>query len=294
MSDQATPVAPEPVVVNLPEPIVPVTEVDIPADGGFPAEPELPLEAPKEPVAADAPKPDEPKPLKKSAFQSRVDALTIQRDKALKREEDALRQAELYKAMAEGKPPAADPANPDAAPALAPTVGLLPGSPEFTKAVRDEAVRIAANDLAKSRTDGLLAAGNTEFKDFTDRCNVVASLGAGDRPDFMQIVTDPQVLPDGHKVIAQLAEHPDEAARILALPTVQMTAALVKFQAEISKAPAPKPLSSAPAPIKTIDGQTRGSDEPNDNDSMEVYAAKYKAQQAKKLTERQPSRFARH
>lgn len=301
MSDPASPAAPEPIApavapVSDPAPAV-VTEIDIPDDGGFPADPAPdPAPAPEPAAAASAdPAPAEPKTIKKSPYQGRIDALTAQRTAAERRAEEAERQAELYKAMAEGKSPPADPnADPSAPPAPSPTVGLVPGSPEFQKAVRDEAARIAAAETAKARTDGLLSAGNADYKDFTERCNVVASLGAGDRADFMQIVTDPTVIPDGHKVIAELAEHPDDAARILALQTVQMTAALVKFQAEISKPTPPKPLSSAPAPIKTIDGQSRGNDEPSDKDDMATYAAKYRKQQAEKLKAGQPARFARH
>lgn len=296
MSDPAVSAAPEPVapaVAPVPDPApAVVTEVDIPADGGFPADPapELPLEVPKAADGADAPKPDEPKPIKKSPYQARIDALTAQREQERREKEELKRQVELYKAMADGQTPPADP-NVDPA---APVSKAFATQADFDRAVKEHAATLAAQEAAKARTDGLLKAGNTEYKDFTDRCNVVASLGAGDRADFMQIVTDPAVIPDGHKVIAQLAENPDEAARILALPTVQMTAALVKFQAEISKAPAPKPLSNVPPPIRPIDGQSHGSDEPSESDSMAEYARKFKAQQEKKLREGMPARFARH
>ena len=172
--------------------------------------------------------------------------------------------------------------------------GLVPGSPEFQKAVRDEAAQIAATEVAKSRTDAMLKTGHAAYKDFGERCNVVASLGAGDRPDFMQVVLDPNVIADGSKLIGQLAENPDEAARILALPSLQMAAALVKFETEHSKPIPPKPLSAVPPPIKTVDGQSRANDEPSDKDSMAEYARKYHAKQAEKLKSGSPARFARH
>lgn len=282
--------APEP-VVETPVPAAPViaTEVDIPDDGGFPA-PE-PEPAPEPPKAADAPPAEEPKPaIKKSPYQARIDTLTAQREAEKKRADDAIKEAELYRAIAEGK--AADAPPGDTPPASAPK--SFATQAEFDKAVREHAAQLSAQESAKAKTDTLLASGNTEYRDFTDRCNVVASLGAGDRPDFMQIVTDPTVIPDGHKVIAQLAENPDEAARILALPTVQMTAALVKFQAEQSKAPPPADISKVPPPIRPIDGQSRGSDEPKDTDDMATYAAKYKKLQADKLKNGSPARFAKH
>lgn len=297
MSAIGDPAAPAPVIPTPApaEPVstlpVPVTEVDIPADGGFPApDPVVDPAVPDPAAAAAVPDPNKPNPVKKNAFQARVDTLTArnaEKDRVIAEKEA---QLALYKAMAEGKDPAADP---NAPPAPA-NPGAYATKADFDKAVADTAAQIAASDAAKARTGKLLASGNTEFKDFTDRCNVVASLGAGDRPDFMQIVTDPDVITDGHKVIAQLADNPDEAARILALPTVQMTAALVKFQAENSKPAAPRPLSQAPAPIKTIDGMNRGNDAPNDKDDMNTYAAKYRAQQAEKLKSGSPARFARH
>lgn len=278
--------APEPVSTMPPVPEV-VTEVDIPADGGFPApEPE----APTEPVQVDAPKAeDEPKPVKKSPYQARIDTLTVQRTEATKRAEDAERQVALYRAMAE--------ANGTGEPAAATVTaqeGLIPGTPKFQDAVQAEARRMADAQASKAKFDKVFSNGNADFKDFNDRCEIVASLGAGDRPDFMQIVTDPDVIQDGHKVIAQLADNPDEAARILALPTVQMTAALVKFQAEHGK-PVARPLSAVTPPIKTIDGLSRGGDnEPKEGAPMAEYAAWYKKQQADKIKAGQPARFAKH
>ena len=72
--------APVPVLVSVapaPETTAIVNEIDIPADGGFPApQAELPLEAPKETVAADAPqKVEEPKVVKKSPYQARIDSI---------------------------------------------------------------------------------------------------------------------------------------------------------------------------------------------------------------------------
>lgn len=291
MSDPAILAAPTPEpVAAIPAAPAPITEVDIPADGGFPA----PVPTPEPTPAAAVPEPAqaEPVPVKKNAFQSRIDTLTAQRETERRRAEEAERQTELYRAMAEGKPPAAADPNAPPAPVLAPTPAFATPA-DFQKAVQAEAVKLAAQDVAKKRTDGLLKAGNTDYKDFTDRCNVVASLGAGDRPDFMQIVTDPEVILDGHKVIAQLADNPDEAARILALPTVQMAAALVKFQAEAAKVPN-RQVSSAPAPIKTIDGTARTDPEPKDTDDMATYAAKYQRLQEQRLKTNSPSRFARH
>lgn len=262
-------------LVNQPENTLIVNEVDIPDDGGFPA-PEA-EEAPAAIAEGTEAAPEPPK-FKKTAFQARIDTLTREREESKRRETDALKQVELYRAMAEGR---AVPEG-EGAPVAPQPQGLIPGTPEFTRAVLAEATKMAAVDAAKARTAGIMKAGASAYPDFNDRCNVVADLGAGDRADFMQIVTDPDVISDGHKVIAQLAENPEEAARILALPTVQMTAALVKFQAEANKAPVAKPISLAPAPIKPIDGTARADSDPKDSDPMRTYADKWQANRAAK------------
>jgi hypothetical protein len=293
MSDPATPAAPAPVstdpVAPVAEPTI-VTEVDIPEDGGFPApEPEAGPVVAADP--ADPAKPAEPAPIKKTPYDRRIDTLTAQRESEKRGREEAERRADLYKAMVDGKAP--DPAPDSAAPA--PALGTAFATPaDFQKAVDAKAAEIAAQNIAKEKMDGLLNKGRAEFKDFDDRCNEVARMGAGDRLDFMGIVSDPTIITDGQKLIAQLAENPDEAERILKLPTVQMTAALVKFQTEGNKAAPVRPLSAAPPPIKTIDGVSKGNDEPSDKDNMADYAAKYRKQQAEKLKNGQPARFARH
>lgn len=97
-------------------------------------------------------------------------------------------------------------------------------------------------------------AGKAEFPDFLDRCATVAALGATERPEFMQIVTD---MEDGHKVVAALADDPDLASRIIALPPHKMALELAKLSAPAPKRAAPQ--SKAPAPPRTVDGRALSS-----------------------------------
>jgi hypothetical protein len=73
----------------------------------------------------------------------------------------------------------------------------------------------------------------------------------------------------GQKAIMELADHPDEAERILALPPHRMALALAKLAApEPSK---PKPVSSLPPPIRPpAGGRARGEPDP-EKGSMEDY-----------------------
>lgn len=265
MSDTGTVETP----VNQPEKPEPVTTVEIPADGGLdgslqPTDGEKPVEtAPEAPKAAETqPEGEKPNKLKKSPYQARIDALVREREAKASEAAAARAEAEMYKAMAEGK----------AEGKLAPTQAEI-------EALVEAGIQRKAIERQSQK---VFQTGAAEYPDFNDRCNVVASLGAGERADFMQVITDPDIIPDGHKVIAQLAENPDEAARILALPTPQMSAALVKFQIEHSKG-ASKPVSSAPAPIKPIDGTSRPGGGMNDQQPMSEYAKEFYKSRAKRF-----------
>jgi len=99
-------------------------------------------------------------------------------------------------------------------------------------------------------------------------------MGFGDRADFMEIVTDPDIIPDGHKVLSALAADPDEARKIAKLPPAKMAAALVRYQANMKQPE--KPISSAPAPIKPIGGTAKPSI-PADTDDIAAWMAKRNA-----------------
>lgn len=260
--------------VNLPQKPEPIVNTDIPDDGGL----DNSLQPTDQPPADGAPAAEtppeavvKPEPLKKSPFQSRVDSLTAQREQERRGRVAAEEQLALANAMLRNGKPDGE---------IQPATGLT--QTQIDELVNRKAAELAASAASKKQTDRLVSAGNAEFHDFTDRCNIVASLGAGDRSDFMQVVTDPDTIPDGHKVIAQLAENPEEAARILALPTAQMSAALVRFQMEHSKPASGKQISGAPAPIRPLDGINRGTGAMTDNEPMGSYAAKFYADKAKK------------
>jgi hypothetical protein len=99
----------------------------------------------------------------------------------------------------------------------------------------------------RDRIDGVIAKGRAEFPDFDARSEAVVELGGRDRPDFALALAR---IPDAHRAVAKLAEDPDEAVRILALPTAQMNLALVKLatkaaaKATDAKSPAPKPAAT--------------------------------------------------
>lgn len=227
----------------IPETVIPVEET-----------PETPpeTEAKPEVVAETVAEPEKPK--RTPWYQTRIDEITKARRDA-ERERDELR-ASL--ALAKPKEGEEAPAGPDAA--------------ALDKLIDQRAeARVAQRDYDR-RSKAWIEAGQKEFgaNEFNDKCNEVAALGAGESSAFMQLITDPEIIQDGHKVVAALAANPEEATRILALDPLRMSAALTKF-ASTAKPPEKK-ISQAPPPIKPIGGSAKPS-EPNDDQNTKDWMA---------------------
>lgn len=239
-------------------------------DEYHPPEPAKPAAAVvEEPVVVVEAGEDEDKPAKKPVdpLQKRIDELTRKRHEA-ERERDELRAWKA--AQTDGKEPEAKPAD------------------DIDTLAERKAEVIVANREYKKRVDSWASAGNKDFgeSEFNAKCNFVGDLGAVDRPEFMHIITDPDLIEDGHKLVAALADDPEEAMRILELSPIKMSAALVKYAEKLSKpkAATPKAISKAPEPIKPIAGTARANDEPTETDSEDEWFRKRQAQRAGKTT----------
>ncbi len=104
-------------------------------------------------------------------------------------------------------------------------------------------------DPVAAQIDALVVKGRAEFADFDDRSHVVVAL-ATDMTELREAIGG---MPDGHRIVAGLADDPDEAARILALRGHKLGAAIGEFAAKAAKpaaAAAPRPpKAAAPDPI---------------------------------------------
>lgn len=157
-----------------------------------------------------------------------------------------------------------------------------PGSePDPDTLINQRAQQIVEQREFQSRVNDWAAKGAQEFgvDDFNASCNLIASL-MDDRQqaNFMKTITDPEIVEDGHKVIAALADDPEEAERILSLPPVKQALALNKLAAKVNKpaTPAPKPISKAPAPVTPIGGKTQASTRLDDPDvPMDKFADEF-------------------
>jgi hypothetical protein len=133
--------------------------------------------------------------------------------------------------------------------------------------VERAAERLVEHREFAKRVNNVIAAGEAEFDkaEFTQKSNLIYDIGGDALPGFMSIITDPEMVTDGHKVIAALADDPDEAERILSLNPVKMALALTKLSEKLAK-PAPKQHSKVPAPVEPVNGAARATtrlDDPN-------------------------------
>lgn len=135
-----------------------------------------------------------------------------------------------------------------------------PSQAEFDRVVAERAELLVAQRETQARNDAWISKGNADFADFTARCNAVADMGAGENTAFMAAIAR---VPDGHKVIAALADNPAETTRILKLPPIDLAleVAALAHRASTAAAPAPRPTSQAPSPIRPLATAARA--EPN-------------------------------
>lgn len=136
---------------------------------------------------------------------------------------------------------------------------------DFERAVESRAAQKAAEQVRSTRLALLIETGNKEFTapEFTAKSNTLAGLGATENPAFMSELTESD---HGHKIVAYLGDHPDEAARILALPPGKMIREMARLDIKVASAPAPKPVSRAAAPVNPVGGNAKVEgrlDDPN-------------------------------
>lgn len=113
--------------------------------------------------------------------------------------------------------------------------------------VKQEAQKLVAEQTFNESCNKVHAAGVKEFPDFD---KAMANLHmVGINRDFLELATTSDV---GAKLLHHLGNDMDEAARIAALPPVQMAREMTKLEYKLGQPAAIKPVSKAPAPVKPI------------------------------------------
>lgn len=138
---------------------------------------------------------------------------------------------------------------------------------------QEEAVRLATerfNEACnKTFEQGVAAYG----QDFETAANTLSQALGDDmqkRPEFLQVITD---LENGHQVYYELSRNPEEAERLLKMPSHKMILELGRMSEKAGK-PTPKPISKAPAPVTPVGGQPKPRQELSDDMPMDEFADK--------------------
>jgi hypothetical protein len=144
-----------------------------------------------------------------------------------------------------------------------------PSQEELERAIDRAAEQKLAAKQHAERFNAWDSKGVEEFGSdrFRDACKTVADMASDDqRRLLVDVALDTE---NGHRAIMELADNPDEAERILALPPHKMALALAKLG---EPAPAkPVAVSNTPAPIRPpAVGRARGEPDPEKGD-MSAY-----------------------
>lgn len=150
-----------------------------------------------------------------------------------------------------------------------------PQAQDVQSLVKTQAAKLVAEQSFNDSCNKVYAAGKAEFPDFDKS---VANLQmVGINRDFLELATTSDA---GAKLLSYLGQdsHLDEAARIAALPPVQMARELTKLEFKLAAPPPIKPVSKAPAPIKPIGASGAVDSELDDKLPMDEWLRRRAAQ----------------
>lgn len=221
-----------------------------PVDPPAPDTTESPAPAPEPAPAPTEAKPDgrqTPWYMKRIAEESNAKREALQREATKDAEIDALKRA--FAALSPGHSAAAPTSQPTPVP-------ILPATTEqdFNNRVAAEAVRISAVKAFNERCDQSFEAGQAAHPDFKDAVDTLNAAGAMSA-ELVEAALETGV---GHEVLYCLGKDPDAAVKLSKLSPVKLAIEVAKLAGEVQKPPAPKPVSSAPAPITPVHGTARG------------------------------------
>ena len=159
-----------------------------------------------------------------------------------------------------------------------PEPGAAPSDTELERMVNERAEAILQRRDGDDRTSKWQAAGTAEYPDWNDKCNALADMGAADNKAFIHAVT---AVPNGHRVVAELYENPDQMLKLLRMQPIEMAIALAGMGSRLSSAapatastptPMANPVSRAPPPIRPITATARAEASPEKMSESEYQA----------------------
>lgn len=187
-------------------------------------------------------------PKKEPWFQKRIDVLTREKYEVRRQADEALQEAAQLREQIARQQQGDETQQP------AGNVQTL---------VQREAARLVAEQSFNEACNKVYAKGKAEFPNFDASLANLHLVGVG--REFLELTATSDA---GEKLIQHLGTDLDEAARIAALPPLQMARELTKLEIKLSQVK-PKPVSNAPAPLSLVTGTGGGSKSPADMSDAE-------------------------
>jgi hypothetical protein len=221
-----------------------------------------------EPEVAPEPTEEKPKPVEKPKLSWEL--------RRINEETNKRREVERRLAEAEAKLAAQKPAKP-AEEAEPGTVDVEQIRAQTRDQIRLEETARLQQERFNAACNATFANGKTDYGTEFDHAVETMSNALGDkiasRPEFLETVTD---MENGHQVYFEMSRDPEEAERILSLPTSKMILELAKMSIKVAKPTAPKPISKAPAPVVPVGGNAAKSNRLDDESApMDAWAQTY-------------------
>jgi hypothetical protein len=206
-----------------------VTETPAPAEGA--------TAAPEGQDAGGEAKPDAtPKPRQADRRFAHLQARTSE---AMRRAEEAERRAEAAEAMLRQ--------------AQNGGTQQQPAAPTDRAEIVAEAQRLVAEERVRERRQAVIDGGVKDLgaEVWNEKTAMLHSMGALARPEFMEALVD---IPDAHRLVAALADDPDQLKALLDKRPAAMAASMGRMAAELNVADAPKPkeISRVAPPVRPV------------------------------------------
>lgn len=226
------------------EEVIPALPAEVPATEQAANVETTSTEATTEQTQEGAPANENPDaPKKEPWFQKRIDVLTREKYEVRREADEARQEAALLREQIARQ----QQGEPSQAPA---------GDVETLATQR--ARQIVAEQSFNEACNKVYATGKAEFPNFDASLANLHLVGVG--REFLELTATSDA---GAKLIQHLGTDLDEAARIAALPPLQMARELTRLEIKLSQVK-PKPVSNAPAPLSLVTGTSGGSKSPAD------------------------------
>lgn len=216
-------------------------------------------------------------------FQRRIDALTAEKWEERREKENLKRQTEaLLTQLAEMRKgntssTAANTSATATTPPATQTTPTVTSTPALTEAEIDARANAKADEMVRKKAfdkacNDIAEAGKDEYDDFEKSLRTFQMVG-GLPTALLETITE---MPNAHKILYNLGKDADLTERVVKMGASRAALELARIEANMSK-PVSRAVSSAPAPVKPVDGSSRANEDPEKMSTEEWISWRNKA-----------------